>query len=546
MHPYVFVDQNDWGRTMLLSRLNARIIILSFSFLIFFGLRCKAEGQEHEQRGEIRVVESWRPDYTVLGHNVLQGLLQYALDSNKGVQCLGVSWEWVDDTTLEIKLREEVRFHNGEIFNADAVEFNFDYQRQHNPHRYVQKYLKVLKEIRVFDPRTVQLLLNQSDALLPERLGSFYIGAPRYTEQAGWERFTKRPIGTDPYVIDGEMKDYRKVAEGEVYATLTANPNYWEKGYPKIRTIKFVQHSSQKALRALIEGRVDLLTSLIPKDTLKVEESSHSKVIKGRNDVRFTAGYLNFRSPATLPLRTLRVREALNYAIDREELLHYAFMGNAVEMRGVLTEKSGVDLSDTESYRWNIPKARELLKEAGYGDGFRMKLYYHEKDYLIAHLIRRFYSLLKIEVEITPVEWEWFVRHIVYPNTREGYSWDDEDWWMVIYSDPGYTPEIMGGLLQWCFSSGAAWQTYPDWLGVPLEKMYREVLETVDREKRFLIYKKANEYIADQALWVFTVAPLALYGVNEELNFVPQVSQLLYLEYSSVTDNHWSLRGKND
>ena len=58
--------------------------------------------------------------------------------------------------------------------------------------------------------------------------------------------------------------------------------------------------------------------------------------------------------------------------------------------------------------------------------------------------------------------------------------------------------------------------------------------------------KAANEYIADQALQVFTVAPLSLYGVNRELNFVPQMTQYLYLDYSSVTENHCSLRAKNN
>ena len=77
---------------------------------------------------------------------------------------------------------------------------------------------------------------------------------------------------------------------------------------------------------------------------------------------------------------------------------------------------------------------------------------------------------------------------------------------------------------------------------LPLEEMYREVLRTRDKEKRFQIYKKANEYIADQAFFGFTVARLSLYGVNKEVNFVPQVSQYLYLDYSSVTDRHWSVR----
>ena len=81
---------------------------------------------------------------------------------------------------------------------------------------------------------------------------------------------------------------------------------------------------------------------------------------------------------------------------------------------------------------------------------------------------------------------------------------------------------------------------------LPLETMYDEVCKTRDRKKRFEIYKKANDYIADQALWVFTVAPLSLYGVNKDLHFVPQVSQYLYLDFSSVTENHWSIKGREN
>ena len=91
---------------------------------------------------------------------------------------------------------------------------------------------------------------------------------------------------------------------------------------------------------------------------------------------------------------------------------------------------------------------------------------------------------------------------------------------------------------------GKCVQHFPDYFMLPLDKMYDEVQRTRDRDKRFEIYKKANEYIADQAFWVFTMAPLSLYGVNEEVEFVPQVSQYLYLDYSSVTDNHWSIRGE--
>jgi peptide/nickel transport system substrate-binding protein len=504
-----------------------------------------------EPRGEICVVENLRPDINVLGHNVLQYLFEYALDKDELTASLGVSREWISDVTLEIKLRTGVRFTNGEPFDAHAVKFNFDYQRQHNRGRGVQVYMKNVREIQVVDPYTVRMILDEPDSILLQKIllgptAGWVIGAPRYMEQVGWDRFLKRPIGTGPYMIEGLVGDYRTVPEGEVYATLMANPDYWKEGYPKTRKVKFVQYSPRDALSALTEGRVDLVTCLIPKDTLKVEKSPYSKVMKGRQDVRWTEAPFNLMSPCASPLCDLRVRKALNYAINKEELKRYAFKGNALETRGVLTEKSGVDLSDTEPYEWNIPKARELLREAGYGEGFKMKVFYHEKDYLIPQFLERFYSLLKIEVETIPVNWEWIVKHLVYPNTRKDYSWNDEDWWIIIHSHPGYVPEIMAGLFEWLFHSGAAWQTFPDDLMMPLHKMYEELLRTRDRNKRFQIYKRANEYIADQALRLFTLAPLSLYGVNEEVEFIPQMSQYLYLDYYSVTDNHWSVRGKNN
>ena len=128
-------------------------IILSLFILTLLGMPREAE-EIPKARGEIRIVESWRPDITVLGHNVLQYLFEYAFNKNELAPSLGVSREWVDDTTLEIKLRQDVHFANGEPFDAHAVKFNFDYQREHNPGRGVQVYMKNLKEVQTIDPYT--------------------------------------------------------------------------------------------------------------------------------------------------------------------------------------------------------------------------------------------------------------------------------------------------------------------------------------------------------------------------------------------------------
>ena len=117
---------------MQFSSANFRITIRSLFLLLLFGLGSKAEGQSQEPRGEIRVVESVRPDLNVLWHNVVQCLFEHALDRCEMVPCLGLGWDWIDDTTLEVKLRPGVRFHNGEIFDSHAVKFNFEYQRDDN------------------------------------------------------------------------------------------------------------------------------------------------------------------------------------------------------------------------------------------------------------------------------------------------------------------------------------------------------------------------------------------------------------------------------
>jgi hypothetical protein len=92
--------------SMPFSKRNFMILIWSLVSLLLFALHSEVEGESTEPRGEIRVVESWRPDINVLGHNVLQYLFEYALDKNELAPSLGVSREWIDETTLEIKLRQ--------------------------------------------------------------------------------------------------------------------------------------------------------------------------------------------------------------------------------------------------------------------------------------------------------------------------------------------------------------------------------------------------------------------------------------------------------
>jgi ABC-type transport system substrate-binding protein len=145
-----------------ISKVLLAVVVLPFLLMLANG----SADELREPRGEIRVVESARPDINVLGHNILQYLFEYSIDKNELAPSLGLSYEWIDDTIVEVVLRRGVRFHNGEPFDAFAVKFNFDYQRQHNPGRGIQVFLQNVKGVEIVDSYTVRMILDQPDALL--------------------------------------------------------------------------------------------------------------------------------------------------------------------------------------------------------------------------------------------------------------------------------------------------------------------------------------------------------------------------------------------
>jgi peptide/nickel transport system substrate-binding protein len=192
---------------MLLSKRILKILTWLLAPLLLIALHNKAEGETREPRGEIRLVENHRLDINVLGHNVLQYLFEYAIDKNELELCLGITQAWIDDKTLEIKLREGVRFHNEEPFDADAVKFNFDYQRKHKPGRGMHVCLKNVREIRGIDPYTFHIITNQPDVMLMHRwvvgpIAGWVIGAARYMEEVQKARASFEPIldaGNSPF-----------------------------------------------------------------------------------------------------------------------------------------------------------------------------------------------------------------------------------------------------------------------------------------------------------------------------------------------------------
>jgi ABC-type transport system substrate-binding protein len=158
---------------------------------------------------------------------------------------------------------------------------------------------------------------------------------------------------------------------------LEANPEYWDTSrLPRLQRIIFDSTLAQQDAVELVktsEGRVDLVSELSPLETLRVAQSPFAKVVKNRDNLGFVFGRFNMRKAGS-PWRDVRLRQAINLAINREDLIRYAAKGNGVIVPALLAVNTfGYD-PDLVPYAFDPVKARALLREAGYPDGLAVTL----------------------------------------------------------------------------------------------------------------------------------------------------------------------------
>jgi peptide/nickel transport system substrate-binding protein len=329
--------------------------------------------------GTLKVVDFISPQISVM-MNCAEGLI--TLDkNNEWSPCLADDWRWINDLTVEFKLRRGVRFQNGEPFNADAVKANWEaYRRMESPrpHRFLAIADETIMEI--IDDYMVRFTFPEPDGLAFVKFHYFFQIAPKFFkdhqfDEKNWGYFpVSGPWGTGPFnLVEGNVR-YSMPSHKVV---LKANSDYWDRRFPRLQKVIFDNTliSIRKKAMTLCkeqEGKVDLISHIRPIDTLKIVESPFGKVLKSR-DITFLGGWFNHRKHGS-KWKDIRLRKALNYAINRKELWKYAAKGNAYNLGGFLPSGAYGHNSSLELLTYDTEEAKALLSEAGYPDGFDMKL----------------------------------------------------------------------------------------------------------------------------------------------------------------------------
>jgi peptide/nickel transport system substrate-binding protein len=323
---------------------------------------------------------------------------------------------------------------------------------------------------------------------------------------------------------------------------LQANIDYWDPTrFPRLQRIIFDNTLDQKKAVELVktgEGQVDVVTELRPLDTLRVAESPFAKVMKNRSALLTMFGQFNMLKTGS-PWRDVRLRQAANLVINREDLIRYAAKGNGVIIPALLPGRTFGHDPDLQPYPYEPAKARALLHEAGYPDGLAISLIAPEDLEVQATVVGKMLEQGGFTVTLEILGPSAFEQKTILSHLDR--SPEHQPWDIALTSNHAEGGDFIGPFFLYHYY---ALDGSSDWVveEPELRRLYEEVMSTVDLERQQQLVRQMERHTHDQAYFLSLYNPIQLFAVNTAVEFVPYVTTLLKLAETSVTEQHWSVR----
>jgi peptide/nickel transport system substrate-binding protein len=325
-------------------------------------------------------------------YNLFDQLTTVNEDSTSVVPSLAKSWEASPDgTTYTFKLRPGVKFSDGNPVTAADIVFSL--KRAINPKTSAYSFLfGPVTGVEALDDTTVQIRLEHAFAPLAEHLNVFPASiVPKAVVEKDPEGFAQNPIGTGPFAL-------KEFAKGR-HVHLIRNKNYWKDGRPLVDEvlIPYVTDDNTRILK-LQAGEVDAALN-IPYAQIEQLDAGDNVDVKLEPLFRFDGIWLNH---ASKPLDDVKVRQALNYATDKESMLKSVYFGN-VEIANHMMPKMKYWREDVAPYLFDLDKAKSLIAESSAAGGFTLPLVVPTGDVIIqqlAQIVKETWSKIGVDVQI--------------------------------------------------------------------------------------------------------------------------------------------------
>ncbi len=458
-------------------------------------------GQTAEPKSLDPQVTTSLNDFRILV-NVYEGLARFRDGTLEPEPALATRWEISEDgKRYTFHLRPNVRFHDGTVFDADAVKFNFERMLDaHHPFHHTGPFplaffFDKIKAIDVIDRYTVAFDLTQPFAPLLSNLAypTGLIVSPASVRRYGVD-YGRHPAGTGPFRFTSWEPRRRVVLE--------RNPDYW--GTPARSRVLVFRPLTDAMTRVaeLVAGGIDMVTELSP-----------DQVALLRHDPRFTVYeqtgphlwfvILNTRSG---PLRDRRIRQALNYAIDKRALVRQVLQKTATVAAGPVPRAfRWAYNNDVTPYPYDPERARALLREAGVSGGLKLRLLAPTSGsgmlapVQMAAAIQGNLAAIGVQVEIETYEWNTFLAKVNQGLADQAdmaeMAWmtNDPDTLPYLALRSAATPEHGG------FNSGY-------YANARVDALIERARTTTDRRERARLYRALQRIVHKDAPWIFVAS----------------------------------------
>jgi peptide/nickel transport system substrate-binding protein len=445
--------------------------------------------------------------------------LLFVNDSGDIEPSLAKSYEISDDGLEYIfHLREGVTFHNGEPFNADAVVFTW--KRYSNPDFAWNERWKMAGNVEKVDDMTVKITTTEPKPLLLRTIATHWaMVPPKYVEQVGDVEFGNKPVGTGPYAFVEQVTGS--------HITYKANPNYWREGYPKIENIIFrpIPESATR-VAAIQTGEVDIVGRLSAEEAQSLLGASGVQVIRYPVTRVYYIAFNNVTSGVGQPTEDPLVRQAMNYAVDVQAIIDALFNGYFKQSTGFVATGE-LAYGAVEPFGYDPDKARDLLAQAGYPNGFKMGFacpagaYAHFEE--VCEAVQAYLAEVGIDTDLEIMEsgHYWALEAAKELPPLFGDSWSET-------TGEAYN-RMTGALFGWDAK-------YSSWDDEYIISSIKKIGSTVDIEARKGLYEELQRYMVENPPFIYLYEPVAFEAIRDNVqNYKPRGAEEYHLWATWVT-----------
>jgi peptide/nickel transport system substrate-binding protein len=471
---------------------------------------------------------TWRVNRNMFDTLVMEDLTKEDVEMPPRIPGLAEEWN-VSEDGLEwtFNLREGVTFHDGTPFNAEAVKWNIERMSDEDVPHYSAKAASCtastwqnLESIEVVDDSTIKLYMDKP---FGEFIGTMLLGGCGNTAMmspASWEKWGdevgEHPAGTGPFKFVERVRGEKIVLErwDDYWGAELGGPYQ----APHIDRLIFVPMPDAAARIAALEaGEVDMVWSP-PPDSVPVMVDKGFTLSVGPTP-HLWYWNLNLREPC---LDDVKVRQAINYAIDRESLAHDLLKDTVLPAYTIVAPGGPVYDPDYKPYEYDLNQAKQLLAESSCPDGFTTKWLVptggsgNITPVPIAEWIQRDLSAIGVDVELETYEWQTYLG-FWWKGIQEGEGAYMMSWGAV-------TPYFIdiAAHSKWFAPDGSniGWYKNPD-----VDALLDQAMVEVDDESRYDLYIEANKLIAEDAAFVVVVHDSAPYLLSPRVKDFPHAPQ---------------------